>query len=59
MSPFLFLLVAENLSNTVQDGKREEHIKVIKIRRSCSLSHLLFEDDVLLFGAGTVRGRKV
>jgi hypothetical protein len=55
MSPFLFLLITEGLSRAVKEFKREGAIKRIKVGRSLSLSHLLFVDDVILFGLGIVR----
>jgi hypothetical protein len=50
MSPFLFLLVVEGLSRVVTTCKREGYIKGLDMGNSLSLSHLLFLDDVILFG---------
>jgi hypothetical protein len=55
MSPFLFLLVVEGLSWMVTTCKREGSIKGLDMGNSLSLSHLLFVDDVILFGLGSVR----
>jgi hypothetical protein len=54
-SPFLFLLDAERLSRMVTTCKRERSIKGIKMRNSLTLSYLLFIDDIILFGIGSVR----
>lgn len=57
---FLFLLVAEGLSKMITSSKREGSIKEIKKGKSLSLSHMLFVDDIILFGLGTQReARKV
>jgi hypothetical protein len=50
MSPFLFLLMVEGLNRMVSRAKQEGIVKGIKIGNSISLSHLLFVDDVILFG---------
>jgi hypothetical protein len=55
MSPFLFLLVVEGLSRAVKEHIWEGAIKAIKIGKTQTLSHLLFADDVILFGIGTMK----
>ena len=53
LSPLLFILVIEGLSLLINDAKRCGRIKGIKISASLTLTHLLFVDDVVLFGLGT------
>ena len=52
LSPLLFILVIEGLSLLIEDAKRNGKIKGIKISHHLSLTHLLFVDDVILFGLG-------
>ena len=54
LSPLLFILVIEILSLLIEDAKRSGKIKGIKISSHFHLTHLLFVDDVILFGLGTV-----
>ena len=53
LSPLLFILVIEGLSLLIEDAKRNGKIKGIKISSHLFLTHLLFVDDVILFGLGT------
>ena len=53
MSPLLFILVIEGLSLLIADAKRNGLIKGIKISDHLAITHLLFVDDVILFGMGT------
>ena len=53
LSTLLFILVIEGLSLLIEDAKRNGNIKGIKISYHLSLTHLLFVDDVILFGLGT------
>ena len=50
LSPLLFILVIEGLSLLIEDAKRNGKIKGIKISSHLFLTHLLFIDDVILFG---------
>ena len=43
----------EGLSLLIEDARRRGLVKGIKISKDLSLSHLLFVDDVILFGLGT------
>ena len=54
MSPFLFLLDAEALNLLVAQAKRDKRIKGIKVSRKICITHLLFVDDVLIFGWGSL-----
>jgi hypothetical protein len=58
MSPFLFHPVVEGLHRAIKECKREGTIRGIKVGKSLFPSHLLFVDDVILFGMGTVREAK-
>ena len=49
----LFILVIEGLSLLIEDAKRNGRIKGIKISSQLFLTHLLFVDDVILFGLGS------
>jgi hypothetical protein len=50
LSPYLFLLVADCLSNLMKHNERMGLLQGIKVcRRAPSISHLLFTDDSLLF----------
>ena len=54
LSPLLFILTIESLSLLVNQAHLESHIQGIKVSSSLHLTHLLFVDDVLLFGVGTI-----
>lgn len=54
LSPLLFLLVIEGLSRLINEAKKKMKIKGIKISSSLFIMHLLFVDDVLIFGVGSV-----
>ena len=53
LSPLLFILVIEGLSLLIEDANRNGKIKGIKISSQLFLTHLLFVDDVILFGLGS------
>ena len=53
LSPLLFILVIEGLSILIDDARRHGLVKGIKISKHLSLTHLLFANDVILFGFGT------
>ena len=52
-SPLLFILVIEGLSILIEEAKRTVKVKGIKVTSKLSLTHLLFVDDVILFGLGS------
>ena len=54
LSPLWFILVIEGLSILIKDAKSNGMIGGIKISTSLSLTHLLFVDDVVLFGIDTL-----
>uniref|UniRef100_A0A803Q1A0 Reverse transcriptase domain-containing protein n=1 Tax=Cannabis sativa TaxID=3483 RepID=A0A803Q1A0_CANSA len=50
LSPYLFLICAEGLSSILRRAERHDEAFGIKITRSApKISHLLFEDDSILF----------
>ena len=54
LSPLLFILVIEAISLLIKDAKAKGKIRGINISDTLYLTHLLFVDDVTLFGMGTV-----
>ena len=50
LSPLLFLLIIEGLSRSISLAKERGVIKGVIIAGNLSLTHLLFVDDVLIFG---------
>ena len=54
LSPFLFLLIIEGLSRLILDAKAKGTIKGIKHCKDISTTHLLFANNVLLFGMDSV-----
>lgn len=57
LSPLLFILVIEELGLLIDDAQRNGKIKGIKISPQLSLTHLLFVDDVIMFGFGIFEER--
>lgn len=55
LSPFLFLLCSEILSRLLLKEEAAGHLRGIKIGQAASvISHLLFADDLLLFGRANI-----
>jgi hypothetical protein len=54
LSLFLFSLVVEGLSRMVTTSKREGVVNGIKIETTLSYTHLLFVENVMLFGLATI-----
>ena len=54
LSPLLFILVIEGLSLLISQAQRAGDISRIKLGSSLYLTHLIFVDDAVLFGAGTL-----
>jgi len=54
LSPLLFLLIMEGLSRTIRENCRQRCIRGIKITDECTLTHLLFVDDVLILLNGAI-----
>jgi hypothetical protein len=50
MSPFLFLLIAEGLGRLIFEARDVSSIRRINVTGMIMISHLLFIDDILLFG---------
>ena len=53
MSPLLFLLAAEGLSQLIYAAKRRGDINGIEVDINLQITHLLFVDDILLFSSGS------
>jgi hypothetical protein len=51
--PLPFFLVANGLSLLIKDARRRGVLKGVKVSNFVNITHLLFFDDVLLFGDGT------
>eukprot|EP00253_Pinus_taeda_P012674 PITA_12674 len=49
LSPLLFLLVVEGLSQLIHKAKREGKVKGIEVATNLFISHLLFVDDIFNF----------
>ena len=54
LSPLLFLLVIEGLSRLISVTKDEGKIKGIKLSSLIFITRLLFVNDVVLFGNGSM-----
>ena len=54
LSPLFFILIIESLSRIIMDAQQKGHIKGFQYSPNLSLTHLLFVDNVFLFGIGTV-----
>ena len=54
LAPLLFILVIEGLSLLIKDARENGLIRGIKISSALALTHLLFVDDVILLGTGTL-----
>jgi hypothetical protein len=54
LSPLLFLLVIEGLSILIKNAKRDGKLSGIKLCSGNFITHLLFVDDILIFGNGSV-----
>ena len=53
-STLLFILVIEGITMLINDVQKKGMVKGINISSSLSLTHLLFVDDVVLFGNETL-----
>ncbi|KAK3211028.1 hypothetical protein Dsin_015734 [Dipteronia sinensis] len=60
LSPYIFVLCMEKLSHLINLKLKEGDWKAIKVsRRGSEISHLLFADDLILFGKATVRQAEI
>jgi hypothetical protein len=59
LSPLLFLLIVEGLSRIILKLVVEGKIEGVLVAKGIRITHLLFVDDVLLFGNGTLTEWKV
>eukprot|EP00253_Pinus_taeda_P026585 PITA_26585 len=55
LSPLLFLIVMDALSRLIDSAKRNGDFSGLRITNECSLTHLLFVDDVMIFLDGSIR----
>ena len=55
LSPLLFILVIEGLGFLISDARDHGLIRGIKVSSLLALTHLLFVDDVILLGTGTLQ----
>lgn len=58
LSPLLFLLVAEGLSQLIHKSRREGKITGLEAAVNLFISHLLFVDDILIFTNGSLNELK-
>ncbi|KAH9723191.1 reverse transcriptase domain-containing protein [Citrus sinensis] len=54
LSPYLFILCAEALSNLLAVAEQNQLIRGLKFAREVSITHLLFVDDSLVFSRASV-----
>jgi hypothetical protein len=54
LSPLLFLLVVESLSRIDEEGQFEGFFSGLKVANGLAITHLLFMDDVLILGIGSI-----
>ena len=54
LSPLLFFLVIKGLSLMINYAKSKKSIQGIRFSHSLSISHILFVDDMLIFGRGSM-----
>ena len=54
LSPLLFILIIESLSRIIMDAQQKGLIKGFQFSHDLSITHLLFVDDVILIGIGTI-----
>jgi hypothetical protein len=55
LSPFIFMLVVDGLSRIILQAHGRNLIKGINVALDVTLTHLLFVDDVIIFGAGMIQ----
>ena len=55
LSPLLFLIFMDALSRLIDSAKRNGDYNGLRITDECSLTHLLFVDDVMIFLDGSIR----
>jgi hypothetical protein len=59
LSPLLFLLVIEGLRRIIQEKVQDKKLEGVPMVRGLSITHLMFVDDVILFGIGCIYEWKV
>lgn len=53
LSPLLFLLAVEGLSQMILEARRRGDIKGIEVAVNLHISHLFFVNDIILFSDGS------
>ena len=54
LSPLIFLLVIKGLSRMINKSNSSGEIKGIKISSNLSITHLMFLDDIMIVGSGSL-----
>lgn len=54
LSPYLFMLVAKALNILITKENQSQRINGFKITNLVTVTHILFVDDVFIFGSGGV-----
>ena len=54
LSPILFLLIIEGLSRLLSEARACGRIKGVLFNSALALTHILFADDVIIYGTGDV-----
>ena len=56
LSPYPFLLIIKGFNKLIHIEKRKARLEGIRISSQVNLRHLIFIDDLLLFGKGSLEG---
>jgi hypothetical protein len=59
LSPLLFLIIIEGLSRIIQERVKDKKLEGVPVARGLNITHLMFVDDVILFGIGCMAEWKV
>jgi hypothetical protein len=59
LSSLLFLLIVEGLSRVIHSQVREKNLEGFIVARGIKITHLMFVDDIILFGNGSLVEWKV
>jgi hypothetical protein len=50
LSPLLFLLIVEGLSRVIHEQVREKKLEGVYVERGIRITHMMFVDDIIIFG---------